>query len=236
MASRREQKDKLRQERERREAVAKTGERRRQLIGYGVGGAVVLLVAIVGVVLLTGGGGSASESDDVFPGGGGVPAMQEYGTVAEAAEAAGCELESFKAKSRQHVASLDARVKYDSDPPTSGNHYQVPADEGAYEDPPDDKELVHTLEHGRVIFWIDPDLPGQQRANLRAYYDSDTYQTVLVPSEGMDAVVAATAWNRDPAPNGTGRLLTCPRYNEDVFAALETFKDEHRGRGPEPVP
>ncbi len=68
-------------------------------------------------------------------------------------------------------------------------------------------------------------------------FDDDSYQMVLVPdTTGMTYQVAATAWNRDPEPNGTGQLLGCPKFNDEVFTAIESFKDENRSRGPEPVP
>jgi hypothetical protein len=238
MASRREQKEQLRKEREQREAAAKSEQRRKQLLGYGVGGAVVLVAIVVAVVLLGGGGGgSSSASGDVLPDGGSYPAPKDDVEVAAAAKAAGCEVESFPATSREHLADLSQSVKYDSKPPTSGEHYQVPAEDGAYEDPPDVKELVHTLEHGRVLVWFKKGLPADQRAALKKYYDDDTYQMVLVPdTTGMKYAVAATAWNRDPQPNGTGQLLGCPQFNDEIFTALESFKDENRSRGPEPVP
>lgn len=238
MASRREQKEQLRKEREEREAAAKAGQRRKQLIGYGVGGAIVLVAVIVAVALLAGGGsGGNSASGDVLPDGGSLPEINDDVDVADAAKAAGCELKSFPAKSREHVADLAQTIKYASKPPTSGSHYQAPAEDGAYDDPPDVKELVHTLEHGRVIVWFKKGLPADQRAALKAFYDEDTYQMVLVPdTSGMTYAVAATAWNRDPQPNGTGQLLGCAKFNDDVFTALESFKDENRSRGPEPVP
>jgi uncharacterized protein DUF3105 len=238
MASRREQKEQLRKEREQREAAAKAGQRRKQLIGYGVGGGIVLVAVIVAVVLLAGGGGgSSSASGDVLPDGGSYPEPKDDVDVAAAAKAAGCELKSFKATGREHLADLSQKVKYASKPPTSGNHYQAPAEDGAYEDPPDVKELVHTLEHGRVLIWFKKNLPADQRASLKAYYDSDTYQMVLTPdTTGMTYAVAVTAWNRDPQPNGTGQLLGCPELNDEVFTAIESFKDENRSRGPEPVP
>jgi hypothetical protein len=52
----------------------------------------------------------------------------------------------------------------------------------------------------------------------------------------MPFAVAATAWNADPQPLGTGRTLGCPEYNEKVLDALRAFRDEHRGNGPEPIP
>jgi hypothetical protein len=238
MASRREQKEQLRKEREQREAVAKAGQRRKQLIGYGVGGAIVLVAVIVAVALLAGGGGgSSSASSDVLPDGGSVPEVKDDVDVAAAAKTAGCELKSFPADSREHLADLAQAVKYSSKPPTSGQHYQAPAEDGAYEDPPDVKELVHTLEHGRIIVWFKKGLPADQRAALKAYYDEDTYQMVLVPdTTGMPFAVAATAWNRDPQPNGTGQLLGCAKFDDQIFTAIESFKDENRSRGPEPVP
>ncbi len=237
MASRREQKEQLRKEREQREAAAKSEQRRKQLIGYGVGGGIVVVAVIAAIVLLGGGGGSSSASGDVLPDGGSYPAPKDDVELAAAAKAAGCELKSYKAKSREHVADLAVNIKYASKPPTSGSHYQEWAEDGAYEDPPDVKELVHGLEHGRVIVWFKKNLPSDQRAALKKFYDDDTYQMFLIPDmTGMTYQVAATAWNRDPQPNGTGRLMGCPKYNDQVFTAIESFKDENRSRGPEPVP
>jgi len=48
--------------------------------------------------------------------------------------------------------------------------------------------------------------------------------------------VAATAWNADPPPGGTGRLLLCNEVNDKTFDALAAFRDEHRSQGPEPIP
>jgi hypothetical protein len=236
MASRKEQKEQLRREREAREAAAQSSKGRQRLIGYAVGGGVVLIAAIIAIVVLAGGGGD-DASANVLPDGGDVPEIAEVDTVEEGAKAGDCELKSFPGKSREHLADLSQQVKYASKPPTSGNHYQVPAEDGAYEDPPDVKEIVHTLEHGRIVIWFKKSLPGDARAALKAYYDDDSYQMVLLPdTTGMKYEVAATAWNRDPTPNGTGRLLGCMKFNDGVFTALEAFKDEHRSRGPEPVP
>lgn len=237
MASRKEQKEQLRRERQAREASAGEAARRRRLIGYAVGGGIVVLAVVVAVALLAGGGSGSSASGDVLPDDGSYPEPREVASVAAGAKAANCELKSYAAKSREHVADLNETIKYASKPPTSGSHYQVPAEDKAYEDPPNVKELVHTLEHGRVIIWFKKSLPAEQRAALKAYYDEDSYQMVLVPDEtGMPYAVAATAWNRDPQPNGTGRLLGCKRFSDDVFTAIEAFKDEHRSLGPEPVP
>jgi hypothetical protein len=238
MASRREQKERLRLEREQREAETKAAQRRRMLVGYGVGGGIALVAVIIAVVLLSGGGGGNASSGDVFPDGGSYPEPKDDVPVAAAAKAAGCETESFVAKSREHTADINENIKYASNPPTSGRHFQEWAEDGAYDDPPDVKQLVHALEHGRIILWLNQKkLTADQRASIKAYYDDDTYQMLIVPDRtGMTYAVAATAWSRDPEPNGTGRLLGCPRYDDAIFTAFESFKDEHRSRGPEPVP
>jgi hypothetical protein len=128
-------------------------------------------------------------------------------------------------------------VRYSSKPPTSGKHDPVPADDGAYSVSPDIQNLVHTLEHSRVIVWFKRDLPAKARASLKAYYDNDSQLMVLVPdTTGMSYDVAATAWNRKPGRYGTGRLLGCPEYSGDVYTALEAFKKAHRGKGPELIP
>jgi uncharacterized protein DUF3105 len=238
VASRKEQKERLRREREAREREARERERRRRMVGYGAGGALALaaIVAVV-VVLVAGGGGSgdAKEGGDVFPDGGQVPAAN-VSDLSAAAKAAGCQLKSFKATSREHVTDINAKIHYSSNPPTSGRHYEVPADDGVYSESPPVIQLVHNLEHGRIVIWAKPALPKGDREGLKAFFDEDSYQMVLVPKSDMPYQVAATAWGQDPAPQGTGYLLGCPRYSPKIFDALRDFRDRHRGRGPEPVP
>jgi hypothetical protein len=238
MSSRKEQKEQLRKEREAREAAAKAAQRRKQLVGYGAGGALALVAVIVVVVVLAGGGGNGAgeASGSVLPDGGSVP-EQKVSNVDEAAKAAGCELKSFEGEASEHTEDLAERITYSSSPPTTGKHYVEPAEDGAYDKAPDVKQLLHTTEHSRVVIWFKRKLAEEPRANLKALFDEDTYQMVITPDPtGMTYQVAATAWNGDPKPNGTGRLLGCPRMNDGVFDAIRAFKDEHRGNGPEAVP
>jgi Protein of unknown function (DUF3105) len=237
VSHRREQKERLRREREERERQARAAEQRKKLVGYGAGGLLALAAVIVLVVLATGGsdGGSDAQAAEVFPDGGSFPEQKIF-DVGPAAKAAGCTLRDVKATSREHTTSLDQRVKYSTNPPTSGRHYQIPAQDGIYGDPPQDEELVHGMEHGRVIFWVKPSLPDEQRANIRALVEDDSYQMFLVPRANMPYAVAATAWDADPAPNGTGKMMTCDRVTDQTYDALAAFRDEHRSQGPEPIP
>jgi Protein of unknown function (DUF3105) len=239
VSHRREQKEALRREREERERQARAADQRKKMVGYGAGGLLVLAAVIVLVILATGGGGGGggdAKAAEVFPDGGSFPEQKVF-DVAPAAKAAGCTLKSVKGSGvATHTTSLSEHVKYKTNPPTTGRHYQIPAQDGIYGDPPQDEELVHGMEHGRVIFWVKPSLPEDQRADIRALVDDDTYQMFLVPRAKMPYAVAATAWNADPPPGGTGRLLLCNDVNDKTFDALAAFRDEHRSQGPEPIP
>jgi len=128
VSHRREQKEALRREREERERQARAAAQRKKMVGYGLGG-LLALAALVVVVLVAAGGGDGGGSDaqaaEVFPDGGSVPEQKVF-DVAPAAKAAGCTLKDVKSNSRQHTTSLDTHVKYSTNPPTSGRHYEIP--------------------------------------------------------------------------------------------------------------
>jgi hypothetical protein len=239
MSSRQEQKEALRREREERELKQRAAaDRRKRLVGIGAAAAVVIAAVAIVAALAGGGdgGGGSQDTGDVLPSGGSAPERQ-IEELRPAAQAARCELRSVKGSGSQvHTIDPNEIVKYATNPPTTGRHYEIPAEEGAYGEAPRDTALVHTMEHGRVIVWFKPSLPTDERADLKALYDEDTYQTALVPRANMPYAVAATAWNGDPKPNGTGQLLTCDRFDPQVFDAIRAFRDENRGRGPEPIP
>jgi hypothetical protein len=235
----------------------------RPLLGYAVSVGIVLAVFIPLIVLLAGQigdddgdssaspgdvsagldggdreglGGSDDGSGDLLPEGGTFAPPRKGVGMATAAEAAGCELENHPVRDRDHIR-LDQDVDYSSAPPTSGPHYYIPAPDSAYQVAPDVKTTVHALEHSRVVIWFKRDLPEKARAALKAFYTRDSDRMLLVPdTTGMDYQVAATAWNAKPGKHGTGRLLGCPEYRDELFTALEAFKDRHRGRGPERIP
>jgi hypothetical protein len=240
MAHRKREKEALRRQREEREAKARAEQQRKRLVGYG-GAAALVVAAVVVVLLLAGGGGSGGGvqgEGNFFPGGGDAPAQKVF-DLEDAARGAGCKLSSSKGSGvATHTTSLDEKVKYKDNPPTTGRHYQVPADDGIYNgQPPPDVALVHAEEHGRVIIWVKPSVAEDARASIRAMSDEDEgFQTLLVQRKNMPYAVAATAWNRDPQPGGTGRTLGCDRWRPEVLDALRAFRDEHRSNGPEPVP
>jgi hypothetical protein len=205
-----------------------------------------LLVLVVAAALgacgddddVSGSGGQQSQGgteQPLLPEGGEVP-EQQIDDLDAAVEAAGCEQKATKADSRDHVADINSRVDYPTNPPTAGRHFGAAAEDGIYDEAPPDITLVHSHEHGRVVIWFKPSLPANDRAALRALVEDDSDKMLLVPRADMPYDVAATAWNADPEPLGTGRLLGCPQFTPEVYDALRTFRDEHRAKGPEPIP
>jgi hypothetical protein len=234
MSSRKEQKEALRAERERRETEAAAAQQRKRMMGFGVAGALVLgvIVAIVAVVLASGGDSkgkagqnSATPQGDKFVN---APIPKRGGgtTLEAAAKAAGCKLETHPSEGRSHV---NGHVDYKTNPPSSGNHFQFPAEDGPYSEtnPPTMESLVHSLEHGRVIFWYQPNASPQLKGQLKSLYDEDTYHVILAPNtRNMPYEVAASAWTR---------TLTCPKVNDKTWDALRLFRDRYRDQAPERV-
>ena len=58
--------------------------------------------------------------------------------------------QKIKDEGRGHV-DIGTQVDYNSNPPTSGKHYADWVRSGFYSEPKDDRNLVHSLEHGYVI-------------------------------------------------------------------------------------
>ena len=238
MAHRKDRKEALRRERERREAEARAAQQRKRLVAIGAALAVAVAAVAVIVVLAAGGGtdgpGGAKGGGDVFPTGGSVPEQKEF-DLQKAAAAGGGQLKSNRATSRTHTTDIEQKVHYKQNPPNSGRHYEIPAEDGLYQQAPPEVTLVHAQEHGRVVVWVKPSLPASVRRQIRALFDEDSYQMIVVPRRDMPYAIAATAWGRDPPPLGTGYTIGFPKWDEKVIDAIRAFRDEHRSDGPEVV-
>lgn len=138
------------------------------------------------------------------------------------------DVEQFPSEGTEHVAE-GTNVNYDTMPPTSGPHYSTPAEAGFYEESqsPRLERLVHSLEHGAVVVYYDPEaLTPAARENLRGFANRYTgeWSSVIVvphPAEDPDTPYVLTAWRHD---------LTMNEYDE---ATVRAFLAEFLGRGPE---
>ena len=240
MSSRKEQKEALRQERLAREQKEAQAAARKRLIGIVV--AAILALGIIGAlaaVVLSGGDDDDGPSDGggggatiTYPDGGTVPDQQE-GDLKAAMKAAGCEEETVKSEGAgQHTDNPDEEIEYESEPPSIGRHYQQWPDDDIYEEAPRTSHVVHTLEHGRILIWLRPDLTDEQRAQFKALYDEDPYHVIMLPREELKEPFAATAW---VAPD-VGHTLRCKEVNDASWDAIRAFKEQYRDKGPEFVP
>src|SRR5689334_11851615 len=206
MASRKEQKERLRRERLGRERAAAAAAARRRRMGYIVAG-VLVAAAVVAVVAIAFASSNKSGGTDGSSGGwpsGSLPA-RKITDMNAAAAAAGCKLLSPKIEGREHTLKP---VTYHSQPPSSGPHNPVPAHDGAYLQSPGNEHLVHALEHGRVIYWFKPGASARVKGALKKLFDEDNQLVILAPNTApMPYEVAASAW---------GKIVGCPRYNDKV--------------------
>ena len=117
------------------------------------------------------------------------------------------------------------KVKYNSNPPTSGSHYAVAAEWGIYNIAPVDERLVHNLEHGGIVISYNPEeIKGEELEQLRAQVrklSTINPRVILTPRQKLESAIALTAW---------GYLQKLDKYDP---TAVKTFYDAHIARGPE---
>src|SRR5713226_8801097 len=113
---------------------------------------------------------------------------------AAALAAAGCTFKTYPSLGQAHVQSLDAKVKYNSFPPTSGPHYQYPGIWGKYATPLVLVQEVHNLEHGGVVIQYGDKVPQGTIEQLASFYGESPNAMLLAPLPQLGAKIALTAW------------------------------------------
>jgi Protein of unknown function (DUF3105) len=124
---------------------------------------------------------------------------------------------------------------YSSLPAASGPHWEPSAlaNWGVYSTPQPETQLIHSLEHGGVVIWYDPErLDADGIDALTTYVNTQTasgvsgrYKFILSPWGGADplpAPIVASSWRW---------LLELETADTD---AIDAFAREHYGNAPEP--
>jgi hypothetical protein len=211
---------------ERSEAERAESDRRRigQIVAFALAAVAVTIVWILAVAGNgSGGPHPTGGSPDVYPAET-IPPPGER-NLARAVAKAGCTLRSFPNYGREHTTG---RVTYRTNPPTSGPHNPVAAEDGIYDVPPSTEKLVHSLEHGRVIFQFELGAPAKVRGQLKALVKEDPRHVILTANQtAMPFAVAATAWRH---------YVGCRSVRPATFDALRDFKIAYRDQAPEHVP
>ncbi|MEK7580795.1 MAG: DUF3105 domain-containing protein [Patescibacteria group bacterium] len=129
--------------------------------------------------------------------------------------------QEFTIVSREHIASGTSGSGYNSDPPTSGPHWNGPASKGVYDKEFPDEQLIHNLEHGYILISYKPDVGDDVINKLKAIVLKNDWKIVMEPREKDDAKIVLAAW---------GRLLKMNDLDENT---VRDFINTYRNRGPE---
>ncbi len=245
MATRKEEKERLRAARLEAERRDSLSARKRLILGYAVAG-VLTAAVLAGIVIAIAGGGGGSDSDtpeaahiDIATGSlhgvtpdareGTAPPTVQNLDLENAAADAGCTLRlGLPDEGSTHLEPDAETPNYRTNPPTSGDHSPFQQADGAYGETPGLINYVHSLEHGRIEIQYAPDLPEADQLALKGVFDDSPSGMLLFPNPRMPYEVAATAWTH---------LMGCKRYEgAKTLDAIRNFRDRYRGRGPEPVP
>lgn len=206
MSRKLEEKQRRREAEERKRLEQKRAARKRNLITMAV---LVLVLAGVGMLIFR-------------------EQQKRNQPIGAAAAEAGCsEVQTPELQDADHIAEGSSHAPYSSDPPTSGPHYEQPADPSFY--PPDGgvaaEQLVHNLEHGFIVIWYRPDASEQTLDDLRDIVDQQPTATIANPYGGIPdgANYVLTAW---------GAMQSCEKVSQEV---IDNFRREFQGQGPEKV-
>jgi len=248
VASRKEEKERLRQQRLAAERASASKGRTRLYAGYAFAGVLTLavLAGLVAVIASGGGGGGVDacsnahikNSNGTFRGlqpdcrQGTAPPPIKIADLQLSAQQAGCELKLDLADEGNTHVPNSTPVQYKTVPPTSGNHNPVPIDDGAYltpitndlSKPTNIRNEVHAMEHGRIEIHYRPSLPENEQLAIKGVFDDDPDGMLLYPDPDMPYDVAVTAWTN---------MAVCPKYDEGVLDVIRNFRDTYRGNGPE---
>ena len=171
---------------------------------------------MIAVVALAGGDGDAPD---------------RAGFAADA-RATGCTFNAYKSEGRDHTSG---KVTYKTNPPTSGKHNPVPAQDGIYTpgNEPAPENWVHSLEHGRVLFQYRPGTPPNQVAQLRKVAEEELngaagYHVLMFQNNTkMPTQFALVAWTKS---------LTCDKLDAKSEDVMREFRKAFTDKGPELIP
>lgn len=122
---------------------------------------------------------------------------------------------------QEHISG-GADITYNSNPPTSGNHWPEPAELGVYTVELPDEQLVHNLEHG--VIWISyRNLDIEDIEKLRAVAFKYPEAVILTPRASNQKPIALASW---------GRLQEMENVES---SAIENFVLSNANNSPEPV-
>ena len=168
--------------------------------------------------------------------------------------------ESSPIQGRDHIKVGANHPSYNSNPPTSGPHYEEPVAAGVYESEYADENLIHSLEHGYVIISYNCDVKEVGGRLVGKVWAHGETEATASSQASISAVVRDESCHRledelkSLAEKLRGwKLIVTPRKNLDMRIALtawgridkfngmdgsriEKFVKLYRDQGPEKTP
>lgn len=130
---------------------------------------------------------------------------------------------------RDHIGVGASHPAYNSNPPTSGWHYEKWKEKGVYNEQQPDEAMIHNLEHGYIWISYKPDTSSEVIKQLENFYGFGK-KIVVEPRKENDKVIALAAWNWldkfDPASNNA--------LDDAELKRIGDFIDQYINKGPEP--
>ena len=128
-------------------------------------------------------------------------------------------VEEFPIEGRDHV-SAEVSVDYQTNPPTSGDHYGTPTNWGVYDKELQDESVVHSLEHGGI--WISyKDISDEDKSVLEDIGKTNSQSVVVSPRSANDANIAVASW---------GKLLKLDTTDKVL---IQKYIDMYKNQSPE---
>lgn len=261
MSGRKEERERLRDERLAAQRTAQSSDKRRVYLGYAVAGLIVAAIIAGLVVVITGSSGGdevgvdsegnafpelafINEEIGAVPDGiaidgrdGTEPPAQENAVLEDAAQLANCEVDlDLEDEGNTHLDDEDGpKVEYKTDPPTSGDHFGSATENasGALAD----GAYAEYPPVGRFIH-------AMEHGRVEIHYSPDLPEADQLAIKGIfeespSGVILFPDPEMDSAVAVTAwtQLATCEEYEgAATLDLIRSFRDIYRGQGPEYFP
>jgi hypothetical protein len=130
--------------------------------------------------------------------------------------------ERFADQGNRHLSDGETYTEYNSNPPTSGPHYNNIAPWGVHDQPVPNELQVHNLEDGGVVIQY-KDVPADVLDKLKGIVGRYGEQVLLAPNETLSHPIVLTAWTR---------MLRLDEFDEQkIVEFIEAYRgiDHHVG-------
>lgn len=146
----------------------------------------------------------------------------------------------FPDEGRTHI-DIGTEMVYGTNPPTSGNHYAQWTKWGIYDTPKDDRNLVHSLEHGYVILSYNCNIKPTGFNLIPAAIAQTSGRPMQLATESAEQIASLAATLSEEFKTeqctslvkdlrdiydskGQTRLIVVPRPNMDSRIALTAWR------------